>query len=118
MANPLSRAYNTETKRDIDSDNKVDNSEDWMVSDTMMLPEEKLIELQHVTRNNAVLQEFKQAIKTGWPAVSTRNVVLKLYLQFKDELLAEDGLVFKGDRLLIPPYDASRNDQTNTPGTH
>ena len=34
--------------------------------------------------------------------MSTINVVLKRCLQFKDELLAEDGLVFKGDRLVIP----------------
>ena len=34
--------------------------------------------------------------------MSTRNEVLKPYLQFKDELLAEDGLIFKGDRLVIP----------------
>ena len=33
---------------------------------------------------------------------TTRNEVLKPYLQFKDELLAVDGLIFKGDRLVIP----------------
>ena len=103
VADTLSRAYNTETKRDIDSAvNKVDDSEERMFSDNMMLPEQKLIELQHATRNDAVLQELEKAIKTGWPAVSTRNEVLKPYLQFKDELLGEYGLIFKGDRLVIP----------------
>ena len=60
VADMLSRAYNTETKRDIDSAvNKVDDSEERMFSDNMMLPEQKLIELQHATRNDAVLQELE-----------------------------------------------------------
>ena len=96
------RTY-TELKRDIDSAaNKVNDSQGRMFSDNTMLPEQKLIELRHATSNDAVLQELEKAIKTGWPAVSTRNEVLKPYLQFKDELLAEDGLIFKGDRLVIP----------------
>ena len=102
VADTLSRAYNTDTKRDIDSAvNKVDDSAERMFSDHVMLSEQKLIELQHATRNATVLQELEKAIKTGWPAVSTRNEVLKQYLQFKDELLAEDGLIIKGDRLVI-----------------
>ena len=65
-----------------------------------------------------MLQELKKAT-TGWPAVSTRHEVLKPYLQFKDELLDEDGLILKGDRLITnSPYDESGNDQTNTRGTH
>ena len=103
MADTLSRAYYTETKPDIESAvNKVDDSEESMFSDNMMLPGQKLTELQHATRNDAVLQELEKAIKTGWPAVSTINDLLKSYLQFKNEMLAEDGLVFKGGRLVIP----------------
>ena len=46
MADTLSRAYNTETKRDIASDvNKKDDSEERMYSENKMLPEQKLIEL-------------------------------------------------------------------------
>ena len=65
----------------------MDYSEERMFSDNMMLPEQSLTELQQATRNDAVLQELEKAIKTGRPAVSTRNEVLKPYLQFKDELL-------------------------------
>ena len=46
VADTLSRAYNTETKRDIASDvNKKDDSEERMYSENKMLPEQKLIEL-------------------------------------------------------------------------
>ena len=70
VADTVSWAYNTDTKRYIDSDvNTVDDSEERMFRDNMMLSEQKLIELQHATRNDAVLQELKKAIKTGWPAV-------------------------------------------------
>ena len=51
--------------------------------------------------------------------MSTRNEVLKPYLQLKDELLAEYGRTdLQGRQACNPPYDASGNDQTNTPGTH
>ena len=82
--------------------NKVDDSEERMFSDNMMLREQKLIERQHATRNDAMFQALEKAIKTGWPAVNTRNEVLQPHLQFKNELLSEDGLIFKGDRLVIP----------------
>ena len=37
------------------------------------------------------------------PPVPHRSTpVLKPYLQLKDELLAEDGLIFTGDSLVIP----------------
>ena len=65
VADMWSRAYNTETKRDIDNAvSKVDDSEERMFSD-MMLPEQKLIELQHATSNGAVLQELDKVTKTG-----------------------------------------------------
>ena len=60
---------------------------------TYMLPEQKLVELQQATKDDTVLQELKKAVKTGWPAMSTRYEVLKPHLQFKDELLVEDGLI-------------------------
>ena len=57
VADTLSRAYNTETKRDIASDvNKKDDSEERMYSENKMLPEQKLIELQH---------ELEKATKTS-----------------------------------------------------
>ena len=65
VADMWSPAYNTETKRDIDNAvSKVDDSEERMFSD-MMLPEQKLIELQHATSNDAVLQELDKVTKTG-----------------------------------------------------
>ena len=48
-----------------------------------------------------MLQELEKAIKTGWQGSSRGNEVLKPYLQFEDELLVKDGLIFKGDMLVI-----------------
>ena len=44
---------------------------------TYMLPEHKLVELQQATKDDTVLQELEKAVKTVWPAMSTRNEVLK-----------------------------------------
>ena len=97
-----SRAYTTENTRDTSYDinnnvSKVD-SEEMMYSDSIMLPEEQ----QHATKEDIVLQELEKAIKIGWQGSSRGKEVLKLYLQFKDEPLVKDGLMFKGDRLIIP----------------
>ena len=72
-----------------------------MYSDSTMLPEEKLVKLQPATKEDMVLKELEKAIKTGWQG-SSKGKVLKPYLQFKDELLVEDGLIFEGDKLVIP----------------
>ena len=52
--------------------------------------------------DKTVLQELEKAIKIGWQGSSRGKEVRKLYLQFKDELLVEDGIIFKGDRLVVP----------------
>ena len=81
VADTLSRAYSTGAKRDLGTDvNEFDDSEERMFNDNILLPEQKVMELQHTTNNNAVLQELEKATKTVWPAVSTGNDVLKPYL--------------------------------------
>ncbi|RLJ22807.1 hypothetical protein DJ031_00235 [bacterium endosymbiont of Escarpia laminata] len=107
VADTLSRAYNAEAKRDTRQDanadvKKVDDLDEMMYSDNIMLPEDKLVELQHATKEDTVLRELEKAIKSGWPAANTGKEAIKPYVQFKDELLVEDGLIFKGDRLVIP----------------
>ena len=106
VADMLSQAYTTGDKWDprsvVNNDVSKVDSEDMMYSDRIMLPEEKLVDLQHATKEDIVLQELEKAIKTGWQGSSRDKEVLKPYLRFKDDLLVEDGLIFKRDRLVIP----------------
>ena len=50
-----------------------------------------------------ILQELSAVIMEGWP--DTRKgvpVSARLYFNYRDELHAEDGLIFKGNRLVVP----------------
>ena len=87
VADMLSRTYTTEDKRDTSRDvnndiSKVD-SEEMMYSESIMLPEEKLVELQHATKEDVVLQELEKAIRTGWQGSNRGKEVLKPYLSSK-----------------------------------
>ena len=42
-------------------------------------------------------------IKQGWPTHrSTTDVIVRPYFSFRDELTTHDGLIFKGQRLVVP----------------
>ena len=47
-----------------------------MYSESIMLPEEKLVALQHATKEDIVLQELEKAIKIGWQGLSRGKEVL------------------------------------------
>ena len=67
----------------------------------MLLPEEKLSEMKHAMRDDIVMQALNNAIQKNWYG-STNSEMLKPYAQLKNELILEDGLVFKVDRLVVP----------------
>jgi len=50
-----------------------------------------------------VLQQLKEVIQIGWPEEKQElPAVLAPYFSFRDELSVYNGLVFKGEKLLIP----------------
>jgi hypothetical protein len=64
---------------------------------------ERLRELQEKTRDDVTLQDLKRNIESGWP--NQRNRVLprtRAYYNFRDELSVQDGLIFKGERVVVP----------------
>ena len=59
-------------------------------------------EMRTSTCDDEVLQQLKEVIQTGWPKEKQElPAVLAPYFSFRDELSVYDGLVFKGERLLI-----------------
>ena len=97
LADTLSRAFlpTTENTR----------GEFERVNAVKLLPmtDERLEEMRNSTRDDAVLQQLKEVIQTGWPEVKEElPAVLAPYFSFRDEMSVYDGLVFKGERLLIP----------------
>jgi len=63
-----------------------------------------LEQIRSGVNSDAVLSELKKVITTGWPD-NTRNISsqLRKYWSFRDELSVENGVILKGDRIVIPP---------------
>ena len=71
--------------------------------DFLPISEPQLVEIQHETATDPVMQSLTQIIVKGWP--DTKDdlpLELRPYFDVRDELTAQDGVVFKGLRCLIP----------------
>ena len=67
------------------------------------MTDERLEEIRSSTRDDDVLQQLKEVIQIGWPEEKQElPAVLAPYFSFRDEMSVYDGLIFKGERLLIP----------------
>ena len=69
----------------------------------LTLPEQNLQEMRDLTAEDPSLQALKQTILDGWP--EHRNqlpLMVKPYFNFRDELSVQDGLIFRGERLIVP----------------
>ena len=65
--------------------------------------EEKMSRLRNETDKDETLQALKENIRRGWPE-NKHNMPANVipYFQFRDELVVQDGLVPRGDRVVIP----------------
>ncbi|KAK2549086.1 Uncharacterized protein P5673_030588 [Acropora cervicornis] len=67
------------------------------------MTDERLEEMRASTHDDDVLQQLKEVIQTGWPEEKqSLPAMLTPYFSFRDEMSVYDGLVFKGERLLLP----------------
>ncbi|XP_022785752.1 uncharacterized protein K02A2.6-like [Stylophora pistillata] len=59
--------------------------------------------IQQATESDATLRELKTTIRRSWPATKAEvSANISGYFTFRDELSLQNGLVFKGERLVIP----------------
>ena len=90
LADTLSRAFLPTTENT--------QGEFERVNAVKLLPmtDERLEEMRKSTRDDAVLQQLKEVIQTGWPEVKEElPAVLAPYFSFRDEMSVYDGFVFK-----------------------
>ena len=67
------------------------------------MTDESLEEMKRSIHDDEILQQLKAVIQTGWPEDKhLLPVVLVPYFSYRDELSVCDGLVFNGERLIIP----------------
>lgn len=114
LADTLSRAYR------VRKSTREDVAEDVMYIEEMRGDTERELEhinmiqylpvseptqtaIQQATESDATLRELKTTIRRGWPATKAEvSANICGYFTFRDELSLQNGLVFKGDRLVIP----------------
>ena len=59
--------------------------------------------LTHASKEDRTISEIAEVIKQGWPNDSTGlSTTLQELFNYRDELVIEDGLLFKGERLFVP----------------
>ena len=55
------------------------------------------------TAEDPSLQALKQTILDGWPDHRDQlPLIVKPYFNFRDELAVQEGLIFRGERLIVP----------------
>jgi len=70
---------------------------------SLSLSTERLQQIKHASRDDPVLQRLRETIQRGWPqSKSDISECLHAYYDFRDELIVQDELVFKGDLVIIP----------------
>ncbi|XP_030853177.1 uncharacterized protein K02A2.6-like [Strongylocentrotus purpuratus] len=73
------------------------------IVETLSMGEERVKQLQSHTNNDEVLQTVKKVIHKGWPEQKAEvPEAAKSYFNIRDELSVQDGLVFRGERVVIP----------------
>ena len=94
LADGLSRLPNPRSKQEINLD---------IVVSLVQFSTEKIRLLQRETSNDAALCNLREVIVEGWP--DKRDNIpkpLRRYWCYRDELSVEDGLIMKGERVVIP----------------
>ena len=99
MADTLSRAYLPTTS----SSSFVNSLEEVDHTVSLSLSAGRLEQVRHTARDDPILQQLRKVIQQGWPeSKCSLAECLHPYYDYRDELVTQDDLVFKGDLLVIP----------------
>ena len=67
------------------------------------MKQEKVEALQRETDTDEVLSTLKAVMMAGWPDDKSKVPdILHPYFSYADELTVQDGIIFKGERVVIP----------------
>ena len=94
LADALSRAPLSEKCEEVFSVNNL--------CDTSLKPH-RLNEIRQATQEDQILQLLKETIMKGWPTHKAQlPVSLTQYFNYRDELTVQDGIILRGERIVIP----------------
>ena len=100
MSDPLSRAHLDEPCSQTEYCSEV---EEIVLVDDLPISHARLNDFRKVTACDADLQILMSIVLEGWP--STQAEVpqeIRPYFSFKEEITVQNGLLFKGDRIIVP----------------
>ena len=79
---------------------------DWSeVNAVKALPisEERLSDMRSLAEEDEALQKLKRVIMEGWPETKDKlHVLVKPYFPYRDEMTLHDGIIFRGERVIVP----------------
>ena len=84
------------------------SSDDWdmqvhMVITSLPMSDEKLEMFQKATKEDETLQTLQMQIQTGWPKNKADvPVCIRAFSGFHEEISVADGLLLKGEQLIVP----------------
>ena len=97
VADALSRAFLPYTPT---SDNDM---LDYEVLSVLPVSSEKMEELRKATAEDECLQKIHKYALIGWPVRDGGvSPEIRPYFSFRDELIPEDGVILKGDKIVVP----------------
>lgn len=98
LADTLSRAFLPKASDDGQEEFETINALTYLV-----MPDERIREIRQHTSGDPALQQLKRTIQEGWPDnKSSLPPLIVPYFSIRDELAVTGGLVFRGERLVIP----------------
>ena len=104
IADTLSRAYLSAPNQVSEEEQEFIRAvENVKMTKHLSISPERLQEIQEKTRDDETLQDLKKNIENGWP--DQRSKVLprtRAYYKFRDELSVQGGVLFKGERVIVP----------------
>jgi len=103
VADTLSRAYvDTNTNNMSRSEVEIE-VESIHAFDYIPMSEPQFNEIKAETAKDQTLQTLKHTILQGWPdKQSSVPADIKDYFNYRDELAVQDGVIFKGNRCIVP----------------
>ena len=103
LADTLSRAFLPAAEQDESAFETIN-----MIKYLLVL-EERLLQIQRDTEADESLQVLKAVIQKGWPEhKSNRPSIISPYFNMHDEMSIQDGLIFKGEQVVVPCASRSK----------
>ena len=102
LADTLSRAYIDALPSDLDDKDCVDVH--YVDHRTYLaVSEQTMTQIRRATEKDGTSDLLKRTIKKGWPETKADLCPdLHPYFPFREELVVQDGLIFKGERVVVP----------------